>query len=1492
MKLIQPLACLAVLALMFATQVGLLKASRPRLGWRESVLTVATLWGVAIWAATEFLSLFHQITLLWITALWALAALGTAVAGLARRRVLGTQLQAIAQRWRDLRAGRSEKLILLATLFGLACLGLIAWVAAPNNWDSQTYHLSRVMHWIQNQSLAFYPTSIPRQLYLGPGAEILVLHLQILGGGDRLANFVQYAAMLGSLVGAPYIAKLLGGSARAQLFAVVAVATIPMGILQATSTQSDYVTGFWLVCFVSFGLPALKRTDWLLWVLVGSSLGLAIVTKSTSYMFAAPFAVWIGVSLLRRGPVPAIKAAALIGGMVLLINSGEYIRNDALYGSVLGPGGEASNITYANELYTPAALLSNVVRNVALHLAVPQFNQVNAFTERRIVGFHSLLGLAIDDARTTWFGQSFQIVFSRHEDTAGNLLHLALVVGALGLLVAFKKARSAPLALYAGCALTGFLLFCYLLKWQPWNSRLHLPLFLLLMPWAAVVLEKSLSRAALFVLMIGLMVWSLPFVFRNESRPLLGSGSILNTNRASQYFANSPDLEAPYRDVAQLVGAGTCRQIGLILGGDQWEYPLWALSGAAQPPLQMEHVNVQNASGRLPAAFVPCTIIDGTADGDTVNANGATYAKEFEEGPLKVYVLQPAAPMTAVGAPRSYYVATRGFDDDAGTLTAPFRTIQRCADIAEPGDTCFIRAGVYRETVSPAHSGTEVAPIFIMPYNKEIVTIDGSEPLADWSAYRGQIYQAVAFPNPALAGNQVFVDGVMLPEARWPNTGLDPMLPSWATAGPGTAGGVLDDPNLPAIDWAGATAHIWGGTDPFVHQTAVVSASAPGHVTLAGLRPELCPIVCLGPGANYYLTGVLAALDSPTEWFYDAGTHRVYLWAAGDANPNQLNVSMKQRTYALELQGRSYIHVVGLKLFASSILIDDSSAHNVVEGIEADCISHYTTLPPPAAGLVVADKSSDYAAIVPAHAADSGLIINGTHNVVRDSLLAYSAGNGVLLAGSYNTVDNNVIHDVGYMGSYATAVYVVGHHQTVTNKTIYNTARDGVTVDWHLAGLAFLFNTIAHNDISRFGMLSVDAGGIYLCCSLDGSGTTIAYNMIHDPANPSPSAKLAALYPDNGSSHFLFHHNVVWDTVSSVAANGGPNNVWYNNTFAAGSVDVAGEFFNNVAPQANLSQDGNNLAGGVDPLFTDAAHAIDTLQPGSPAIDIGRLFLGLNDDFIGAAPDAGAYEYGRAMWGAGSTLAVKPADRLIQAELFSAGHGVTIAFGSTLVNLIPGTWAKYSNVDFGAGVSAIVFMASVPASDADNQIDVRLDGGGGPLLGRFELTATVAGQSFVEQTFPIQPVSGRHDLFVIGRRGLGQLALDWLTFQRSEAATTKIEAEAYSNQSGVQTYATYVGSLDDGHWLSYANVDFGAGVSGFEAHLAANSGQTDQRLDIHLDSLGGPLLGALTVKSTGSWTQFNTQSASVTLVSGKHSVFLVARGGFGVCNLDWFTFQP
>ena len=113
-----------------------------------------------------------------------------------------------------------------------------------------------------------------------------------------------------------------------------------------------------------------------------------------------------------------------------------------------------------------------------------------------------------------------------------------------------------------------------------------------------------------------------------------------------------------------------------------------------------------------------------------------------------------------------YYVSPSGDDNNPGTKDRPFRHIQRCADIAQPGDTCFVRQGTYRETVRPKSSGRVREPIKYVAYPGEKVTLSGTELVTgEWTVFKGSIYQTKVELN----FEQLFVDGNMMIEVRWPN---------------------------------------------------------------------------------------------------------------------------------------------------------------------------------------------------------------------------------------------------------------------------------------------------------------------------------------------------------------------------------------------------------------------------------------------------------------------------------------------------------------------------------------------------------------------------------------------------------------------------------------------------------------------------------------------------------------------------------------------------
>jgi hypothetical protein len=621
--------------------LGLLVFAFKTSSWRHALMCAAVCWGVFLAAATEALSALGVISPVAILVAWA----GFCIAVTLIRRFQRTYRRAPDAA--PVHLAPVSRVQILAIFSVVLLLGVTALVAAPNNADAMDYHMSRVTHWIQNRSVSHYPTHILRQLHANPWADWAVMHLQLLAGGDRPANLVSWLGMVGSLVGASLTARRLGADARGQILAAIAVTTIPIGIMEATTAKNDFVLSFWLVSFVYFVLqlktaegPAASRLDA---IMAGASLGLAVLTKATAYLFALPFLVWLAVPRPVTSWGRAGRATATVLTLCLLLNLGHYWRNVQVYGSPLGADRE-DHTKYANETLTLPLLVSNVVRNLSLHLDT-RVASLNALANQGVRSLHEALGLNVNDPRTTWFGPGFEAPQALTDsDTAGNLPHLVLAILALGLCGASARVRRARnLAPYGVGLLAAFLLFCGYLRWQPWHSRLHLPLFVLAAPIIGVAFGHRFGCRVTAVVAAALVLWALPPLLQNDARPLLGPRSIFFTSRESQYFNNRPELERPYLKAARFLKASGCGQIGLYRDVG-WEYPLWPLLRGRRSRARIEHIQVDNVSrikANLPtfATFSPCAVIFfQPAPFDEVVIELTVYKKEWWSGRLSIFL--------------------------------------------------------------------------------------------------------------------------------------------------------------------------------------------------------------------------------------------------------------------------------------------------------------------------------------------------------------------------------------------------------------------------------------------------------------------------------------------------------------------------------------------------------------------------------------------------------------------------------------------------------------------------------------------------------------------------------------------------------------------------------------------------------------------------------------------------------------------------------------
>jgi hypothetical protein len=349
----------------------------------------------------------------------------------------------------------------------------------------------------------------------------------------------------------------------------------------------------------------------------------------------------VHVAWRRRSRAVLIFAVIVVA--VLALNAGHYWRNVRLYGTPLGPGREGSSV-YANEAMGPSRLVSNAVKNVALHVGTP-IDAVNQWLARGVEGLHHQLRVDIHDPATTWPSTTFEIARPRRfEDLAGNPWHLLVIAASSAMLAIVPSLRRRrDLVIYLGAIAAASLLFALLLKWQPWHSRLHLPLFVLSAPLVGVVWERHRRAAALLAL--GLLVASVPWVVDNESRPLIGGQSVLVRSRADQYFKNLSSLRVPYAEAVERVREARCTYVGLWTG-ESPEYLLWVLTQTPQAArIRLDHVDVQNESGRLRSrlgdAVDPCAIVvtfDLPDKPETVDHRTSRYRLNFRSPPVSLFL--------------------------------------------------------------------------------------------------------------------------------------------------------------------------------------------------------------------------------------------------------------------------------------------------------------------------------------------------------------------------------------------------------------------------------------------------------------------------------------------------------------------------------------------------------------------------------------------------------------------------------------------------------------------------------------------------------------------------------------------------------------------------------------------------------------------------------------------------------------------------------------
>ena len=491
--------------------------------------------------------------------------------------------------------------VALAAVVVLLAYELVLTFSAPaNNWDSLTYHLSRVAAWMQHGGLYRIPNApTPRMNEYQPLAEQQIFYLFVAFGSGALFALPQYLAQLAILVAIYGAARRLGFEPRAAACSSFLLATFSLVALESTTSQNDLVAASFPIAAACLLLGNARFEP----ALAGVAVGLGIGAKLTT---ALVLPVLLALALLRGRRVTVEGAAGAVVSFATVGLCG-YALNLANTGHVLGYLGTHIDTPPYEQPAHPSNLATGVdVLYQTLDLAVLSDHLIELLW---IAGLVAAVASVVWRRRADWFAVAVALPFFS-----------PLVVTHLGDLVAwFARSRGFPVrgplgnvgglnrtVLGSAFGPVGAVVFlgvplvtlgAYLLRRAELRQLLlaaAVPLFYVLLaqetfnyfmtrflivpaaltaPLAARLLGTSLTRAAFFA--VGALVVVM-IVTKDPSRPLHGSyGRPWQLTQVdAAYLTDERGVGDAVAALRRAVPAHAC--VGAVLGGDE---PAYFLSG-------------------------------------------------------------------------------------------------------------------------------------------------------------------------------------------------------------------------------------------------------------------------------------------------------------------------------------------------------------------------------------------------------------------------------------------------------------------------------------------------------------------------------------------------------------------------------------------------------------------------------------------------------------------------------------------------------------------------------------------------------------------------------------------------------------------------------------------------------------------------------------------------------------------------------------------------
>jgi hypothetical protein len=548
----------------------------------------------------------------------------------------------------------------------------------------------------------------------------------------------------------------------------------------------------------------------------------------------------------------------------------------------------------------------------------------------------------------------------------------------------------------------------------------------------------------------------------------------------------------------------------------------------------------------------------------TVTSTTRTVSAALATALSAVLLASLTTPTPASAATQAtYYVAPNGNDANAGTITAPFKTLQHARDVVRTvnddmtGDiNVYLRGGTYpvSSTIAftSADSGTNGHRVVYAAYQDEKPVLNGGVPVTGWTQHSGNIWKASLDRDDKLRA--LYIDGK---RAQMASKTIDSAgcqgtysvtagQAPWAwESGSHCDGAKYSLSDLPAVaanqdDVEIKSATTWTTAIVGVRQ---ITTSSDGANRVAQFQQPGAAIAQAPPygpfkaGGSHTFMNAYEFLDKPGEFYFNKTTHTVYYYKSGSEDmttaevfaPNNVSTLLKiagtsrtDHARNITFSGLTVEHSDWNLVEVAGSVFRQSTQGNTISTVYAKKNFHAYTyrnvdLPPGIIQIENADGITLRGNTVQHTGADGINMVND----VTDSQLIGNVTNDI--AGSAITVGHP---QHVYIGDYTSTnnekypVNVEGlcKNISITNNYLYDS---GVLFEASSPVSAYFVDSLSveHNRIEKSPWAGITLGWGWW--NFDGSTNSI------NPGNPTTTAK-----------NNTVRYNQIIDTMQTLADSG------------------------------------------------------------------------------------------------------------------------------------------------------------------------------------------------------------------------------------------------------------------------------------------------------------------------------------------------------------------